>query len=290
MQTALLVEQLLNGVQFGVTLFLMASGLTLVFGIMNFINLAHGSLYMVGAFVAAGVQALTGSLALGILVAVPATALAGVALELGLFRRFYGRSHLDQVLVTFGIVLMMNEATRLLFGPVPLRMPLPESLAGSIELAPGLVYPTFRLVVLAVGLAVAGLLWLVVMKTRLGMWVRAGSSNRAIAGAMGVDVSLVFAGLFAFGSALAGLAGLMAGPILAVQVGMGEPILILALVVTVIGGIGSIRGAFVAALLVGLVDTFGRVLLPPALGSMAIFLLMALILAFRPKGLFPVHG
>lgn len=290
MQTALLVEQLLNGVQFGVTLFLMASGLTLVFGIMNFINLAHGSLYMVGAFAAAAVEAATGSLVVGIVVAIPVTAAVGVALERGLFRRFYGRSHLDQVLVTFGVVLMMNEATRLLFGPVPLRMPLPESLAGSIEIAPGLVYPTFRLVVLAVGLAVAGLLWLVVMKTRLGMWVRAGSSNRAIAGAMGVDVSLVFAGLFAFGSALAGLAGLMAGPILAVQVGMGEPILILALVVTVIGGIGSIRGAFVAALLVGLVDTFGRVLLPPALGSMAIFLLMALILAFRPKGLFPVHG
>ncbi len=290
MQTALLAEQFLNGIQFGVTLFLMASGLTLVFGIMNFINLAHGSLYMIGAFAAAAIQAATGSFVLGILAAIPITAALGVALELGLFRRFYARNHLDQVLVTFGVVLMANEAVRLIFGPVPLRMPLPAALAGSIELVPGLVYPTFRLVVLGVGLAVAGLLWLVVMKTRLGMWVRAGSSNRAIAGAMGVDVSLVFAGLFAFGSALAGLAGLMAGPILAVQVGMGEPILILALVVTVIGGIGSIRGAFVAALLVGLVDTFGRVLLPPALGSMAIFLLMALILAFRPKGLFPVHG
>lgn len=290
MQTALLAEQFLNGIQFGVTLFLMASGLTLVFGIMNFINLAHGSLYMLGAFAAAAIQAATGSFVLGIVAAIPITAALGVALELGLFRRFYSRSHLDQVLVTFGVVLMANEAVRLIFGPVPLRMPLPAALAGSIELAPGLAYPTFRLVVLGVGLAVAGLLWLVVMKTRLGMWVRAGSSNRAIAGAMGVDVSLVFAGLFAFGSALAGLAGLMAGPILAVQVGMGEPILILALVVTVIGGIGSIRGAFVAALLVGLVDTFGRVLLPPALGSMAIFLLMALILAFRPKGLFPVHG
>ena len=236
------------------------------------------------------IQAATGSFVVGILAAIPITAALGVALELGLFRRFYARNHLDQVLVTFGIVLMANEAVRLIFGPVPLRMPLPLALSGSIELVPGLVYPTFRLVVLAVGLAVAGLLWLVVMKTRLGMWVRAGSSNRAIAGAMGVDVGLVFAGLFAFGSALAGLAGLMAGPILAVQVGMGEPILILALVVTVIGGIGSIRGAFVAALIVGLVDTFGRVLLPPALGSMAIFLLMALILAFRPKGLFPVHG
>lgn len=286
----LVVEQLLNGIQFGVTLFLMASGLTLVFGIMNFINLAHGSLYMVGAFAAASVQAATGSFLLGVVVAVPVTAAVGGLLEVGLFRRFYARNHLDQVLVTFGIVLAANEVTRLLFGPVPLRMPLPAALAGSVELMPGLSYPTFRLVVLAVGLAVAALLWAIVMKTRIGMWVRAGSSNRPIAAAMGVDVDRVFAALFAVGSALAGLAGLMAGPILAVQVGMGEPILILALVVTVIGGIGSIKGAFLAALIVGLVDTFGRVLLPPALGSMAIFLLMALILAFRPKGLFPVHG
>jgi branched-chain amino acid transport system permease protein len=216
--------------------------------------------------------------------------LIGIGLEYSLFRRFYARSHLDQVLVTFGIVLVANELTRIIFGPVPLRMSLPEILAGSIEIVPGLPYPMFRLVVLAVGLAVAGLLWAIIMRTRIGMWVRAGSSNRPIAAAMGVDVNLVFAVLFAVGSALAGLAGLMAGPILAVQVGMGEPILILALVVTVIGGIGSIKGAFVAALIVGIVDTFGRVLLPPALGSMVIFLLMSLILAFRPKGLFPVHG
>lgn len=286
----LILEQTLNGVQLGVMLFLMASGLTLVFGIMNFINLAHGSLYMAGAFTAAWVQSVTGSFLLGIPAAVVVTAALGAVLEFGLFRRFYGRSHLDQVLVTFGIVLVANELTRIVFGPVPLRMPLPPVLAGSIEILPGLPYPTFRLVVLAVGLAVAGLLWAVVMKTRIGMWVRAGSSNRPIASAMGVDVDRVFAALFAVGSALAGLAGLMAGPILAVQVGMGEPILILALVVTVIGGIGSVKGAFIAALMVGTVDTFGRVLLPPALGSMAIFLLMALILAFRPKGLFPVHG
>ncbi len=290
MTPQLVVEQMLNGIQFGVTLFLMASGLTLVFGIMNFINLAHGSLYMVGAFAAAWIQSVTGSFVLGVVFALPVTALIGAALELGLFRRFYARGHLDQVLVTFGVVLAMNEITRLIFGPIPLRMPLPEALAGSIELWPGLTYPTFRLVVLAVGLVVAALLWAIVMKTRIGMWVRAGSSNRPIASAMGVDVDVVFAALFAVGSALAGLAGLMAGPILAVQVGMGEPILILALVVTVIGGIGSIKGAFVAALTVGLVDTFGRVLMPPAIGSMAIFLLMALILAFRPKGLFPVHG
>ncbi|WP_333823912.1 branched-chain amino acid ABC transporter permease [Pinisolibacter sp.] len=286
----LILEQTLNGVQLGVMLFLIASGLTLVFGIMNFINLAHGSLYMAGAFTAAWVQGVSGSFLLAIPAAVVVTAALGAVLEIGLFRRFYARNHLDQVLVTFGIVLVANEVTRIVFGPVPLRMPLPPALAGSIEIVPGLPYPTFRLVVLIVGLAVAALLWAIVMKTRIGMWVRAGSSNRPIASAMGVDVDLVFAALFAVGAALAGLAGLMAGPILAVQVGMGEPILILALVVTVIGGIGSIKGAFVAALMVGLVDTFGRVLLPPALGSMAIFLLMALILAFRPKGLFPVHG
>jgi branched-chain amino acid transport system permease protein len=268
----------------------MASGLTLVFGIMNFINLAHGSLYMAGAFTAAAILGITGSFVLGIVAALVVTALIGIGLEYSLFRRFYARSHLDQVLVTFGIVLVANELTRIIFGPVPLRMSLPEILAGSIEIVPGLPYPMFRLVVLAVGLAVAGLLWAIIMRTRIGMWVRAGSSNRPIAAAMGVDVNLVFAVLFAVGSALAGLAGLMAGPILAVQVGMGEPILILALVVTVIGGIGSIKGAFVAALIVGIVDTFGRVLLPPALGSMVIFLLMSLILAFRPKGLFPVHG
>ncbi len=285
-----MIEQTLNGVQLGVMLFLMASGLTLVFGIMNFINLAHGSLYMAGAFTAAWIQNISGSFLLAIPAAILLTAALGVVFEVGLFRRFYARNHLDQVLVTFGIVLVANEATRMIFGPVPLRMPLPPLLAGSVEILPGLPYPTFRLVVLGVGLAVAGLLWVIVMRTRIGMWVRAGSSNRPIAAAMGVDVDRVFAALFAVGAALAGLAGLMAGPILAVQVGMGEPILILALVVTVIGGIGSIKGAFVAALMVGLVDTFGRVLLPPALGSMVIFLLMALILAFRPKGLFPVHG
>ena len=258
----LILEQTLNGVQLGVMLFLIASGLTLVFGIMNFINLAHGSLYMAGAFTAAWVQGVSGSFLLAIPAAVVVTAALGAVLEIGLFRRFYARNHLDQVLVTFGIVLVANEVTRIVFGPVPLRMPLPPALAGSIEIVPGLPYPTFRLVVLIVGLAVAALLWAIVMKTRIGMWVRAGSSNRPIASAMGVDVDLVFAALFAVGAALAGLAGLMAGPILAVQVGMGEPILILALVVTVIGGIGSIKGAFVAALMVGLVDTFGRVLLP----------------------------
>jgi branched-chain amino acid transport system permease protein len=287
---ALFIEQLLNGVQFGVMLFLIASGLTLVFGIMNFINLAHGSLYMTGAFAAAVVQGLTGSFLLAILVGMIVAAIIGALLEQAVLRRFYARNHLDQVLATFGLILIMNETTRIVFGPTPLRMNLPEALSGSVQILPGVPYPAFRLAILVVGLAVAGALYLIIMKTRMGMWVRAGASNRAIAAAMGVNVPLVFAGLFAVGAAFAGLAGIMAGPILSVQVGMGEPILILALVVTVIGGIGSIRGAFVAALLVGVVDTFGRVLLTPALGSMVIFMLMAAILAFRPKGLFAVHG
>lgn len=290
MTAALFIEQLLNGVQFGVMLFLIASGLTLVFGIMNFINLAHGALYMSGAFAAAVTQRLTGSFLVAIIVGMIVAAAVGLLLEQVVLRRFYGRNHLDQVLATFGLILIMNEATRIIFGSTPLRMSLPDALSGSVRILPGVPYPVFRLVILGVGLAVAGALYLIIMKTRMGMWVRAGASNRAIAAAMGVNVPLVFAGLFAVGAAFAGLAGIMAGPILSVQVGMGEPILILALVVTVIGGIGSIRGAFIAALMVGVVDTFGRVLLTPALGSMVIFMLMAAILAFRPKGLFAVHG
>ncbi|MBX3528448.1 MAG: branched-chain amino acid ABC transporter permease [Rhodoblastus sp.] len=289
MTLSLITEQLLNGVQLGVMLFLMSAGLTLVFGIMNFINLTHGSLYMIGAFAGAATQAATGSFLLAMLVAPLVAAAAGLALETTLLRRFYGRDHLDQVLVTFGAILALNEATRMIFGLTPLRMNLPPALSGHVDIA-GIPYPTFRLAILITGLIVAGLLYLVIMRTRIGMWVRAGASNRPIASAMGVNVPLVFAALFGAGAALAGLAGVMAGPILSVQVGMGEPILILALVVTVIGGVGSIRGALVAALLVGIVDTLGRVLLTPALGSMAIFVMMAAILAFRPKGLFPAHG
>jgi len=290
MSFPLFLEQLLNGVQLGVMLFLMSAGLTLVFGIMNLINLAHGSLYMLGAFIAAAVAKTTGSFLLGAAVAIPATALVGGILEFGLLRRFYGRSHLDQVLVTFGLVLVFNEIVRLIWGSVPLRFSLPQGLDGSVEIWPGVPYPVFRLVILAFGLVVALMLYLLIMHTRLGMWVRAGASNRAMAGAIGVNVDLVFLGVFSVGAALAGLAGVMAGPILAVQVGMGEPILILALVVTVIGGIGSVKGALIAALGIGIIDTFGRVLLSPALGSMVIFLAMAIILAWRPKGLFPVHG
>lgn len=290
MSFPLFIEQLLNGVQFGVMLFLMAAGLTLVFGIMNMINLAHGSLYMAGAFMAAALVSWTGSFLVAVLLAVPLAGLLGALLEVAFLRRFYARTHLDQVLVTFGLILVLNEITRLIFGSIPLPLPLPAYLAGSVELFQNVHYPTFRLAILVVGALVAIGLYIVVVHTRVGMWVRAGASNRPMASALGVNVQLVFSLVFAVGAALAGLAGIMAGPIFAVQIGMGEPILILAFVVTTIGGIGSIRGAFLAALMIGVVDTFGRVLLPPALGSMMIFILMATILAIRPQGLFPVQN
>lgn len=290
MGAALFIEQSLNGLQLGVQLFLMAAGLTLVFGIMNMINLTHGSLFMIGAFLAATVLARTGSFVLALVVAVPATALAGALLEAAVLRRFYNRGHLDQVLVTFGLIMVLNEAVRMVWGAVPVPMALPALLSGAVTVAPGVVYPSFRLAILGVGIVVAIGLYVIVVHTRIGMWVRAGASNRDIASAMGVNVELIFLLVFAAGAALAGLAGIMAGPISAVQVGMGEPVLILALVVTVIGGIGSIKGAFIAAILIGVVDTFGRVLLPPALGSMLIFMMMAAILAWRPRGLFPVHS
>ncbi len=290
MNPSLYAEQTLNGVQFGVMLFLMSAGLTLVFGIMNLINLAHGSLYMTGAYLAATLYRVTGQFVLSFLGAALLTGVVGVLLERVLLRRFYSRTHLDQVLVTFGLILVFNETARMIWGPVPVPLPLPAALAGSVTLLPGLVYPTFRLVILAVGLVVAAGLYGVIVHTRVGMWVRAGASNRAMTAAMGVDVELVFVLVFGAGAALAGLAGMMAGPISAVQVGMGDPILVLALVVTVIGGIGSVRGALVAALMIGIVDTLGRIVLPPALGSMAIYILMAAILAWRPTGLFPVHG
>lgn len=289
MTSILVVEQTLNGIQLGVTLFLMSAGLTLVLGIMNFINLAHGSLYMFGAFLAATFLAWTGNFWLALTVGVASTALIGAAMEVGVLRRFYHRSHLHQVLLTFGFILIFNDLTRMIWGPRPLPMPLPQALTAAVEILPGLPYPSFRLAILGVGLVVAVVLYLVIEHTRLGMWIRAGASNRPIASAMGVNVGLVFMLVFAAGAGLAALAGIMAGPIGAVQIGMGEPVLVLALVVTVIGGIGSVRGALIAALLIGTADTFGHVLLPPALSSIIIYILMAAILAWRPKGLFPAH-
>jgi branched-chain amino acid transport system permease protein len=287
---SLVVVQLLNGVQFGLMLFLMGSGLTLVFGMMNFINLAHGSFYMIGAFIASSALTWTGNFPLSLVIAVVGTGVVGVLLELAALSKVYEQTHLQQVLITFGLILVFNEAARMIWGPFPVPLPIPALLAGTLEILPGIPYPAFRLAILLVGLAVATVLYVVISHTRAGMWVRAGASDRPMASAIGVNVQFVFTVLFGIGAALAGLAGVMAGPILTVQVGMGEPILILSLVVTVIGGIGSVRGAFIAALLVGIIDTFGRILFPPAIGSMMIFLLMAIILGYRPQGIVSVRG
>lgn len=290
MSALLLIEQGLNGIQFGIMLFLMAAGLTLVLGIMNLVNLAHGSLYMLGAYLAASLQQWTGSFVLAILLAVPATAVIGIVIEMVTLRTLYSRDHLDQVLCTFGLILFLNESTRMVWGGLPLRMALPPSLAGTVTLLPGLQYPSFRLAIIAAGILVAILLYVLIARTRLGMLIRAGASDRMMVGALGVDIKRLFTLVFGLGAALAGLAGMMAGPLLAVQVGMGDGVLILTLVVIVIGGIGSVRGAFIAALLVGLIDTFGRILLPPALADIGIYVLMATILFWRPRGLFAAHG
>jgi len=306
MTATLFLEQTLNGVQFGLMLFLLAAGLTLVFGIMDMINLAHGSLYMIGAYLMASISQATGSFWVALPLALLATALVGAALEIAVLRRLYERDHMTQVLATFSLILIANEAVRMIWGSQPIMLNGPAGLAGPVELPGGIQYASYRLVIIAVGAAVALLLYFLVTKTKLGMLVRAGASNREMAAAMGVDIRRLFTAVFAIGAALCGLAGAMLGPILAVQVGMGENILILAFVVIVIGGIGSIRGAFVGALLVGLVDTMGRALLPivfatifppqvasnlgPSLSSIMIYVLMAAVLVFRPQGLFPARG
>jgi len=302
----LFIEQILNGVQIGLLLFLLAAGLTLVFGIMDLVNLAHGSLYMMGAYFAAVLTKLTGSFFLGALLALPAALLLGIVVEVVALRSLYARDHLDQVLATFGLILFFNEAAQLIFGVAGMTIPLPEALQGQIQIMPGLPYPTYRFVVVAVGLICAVFLYWLVARTRVGMLIRAGASNREMAGALGVNIARLYTLVFGLGAALAALAGLMAAPITTVRVGMGENILILALVVIVIGGIGSVRGAFVAAFLVGLLDTVGRAFLPDiltlfinpiqaaslaqGLSSMLIYILMALVLVVRPAGLFPAPG
>ncbi len=302
----LFIEQCLNGLQFGLLLFMLAAGLTLVFGIMDLVNLAHGSLYMIGAYFAATFAAMTGSFVLGGLLALGATLLVGMMVEVIALRRLYGRDHLDHVLATFGLILFFNELVRAVWGPAGLNLSLPAWLNTSFPILPGVHYPTYRLSIIVVALVVALLLYLVVMRTRVGMLIRAGASNREMVGALGVNIKLLYTLVFGLGAALAGLAGLMQAPILTVQIGMGENILILAFVVIIIGGIGSIRGAFVAAVLVGLIDTVGRAFLidllrlglsgaaastaGPALSSMLIYLVMAVVLVVRPEGLFPVSG
>jgi branched-chain amino acid transport system permease protein len=300
------IEQCLNGVQLGMLLFLLAAGLTLVFGIMDLVNLAHGSLYMIGAYFAATFAALTGSFVAGAALALVATLVVGMAVEVIAIRRLYGRDHLDHVLGTFGLLLFFNELVRLVWGPAGLTLPLPSEMLTAVQVLPGIYYPAYRLVIILVTLAVAALLYLLVMRTRIGMLIRAGASNREMVGALGINIKLLYTLVFGLGAALAGFAGLMQAPILTVQIGMGENILILAFVVIIIGGIGSIRGALVAAIFVGLVDTIGRAFLPdllrtflstnaaatlgPALSSMMIYMLMAAVLVVRPEGLFPASG
>jgi branched-chain amino acid transport system permease protein len=304
--TQLLLVQALNGVQLGILLFLVAAGLTLVFGVMDVINLAHGVQYMLGAYLAAYFATVTGGFWGALALAVPATLVFGLVLEFLVFRHLYARDHLAQVLATFGVILVLNQGVKFVFGAAPLQVPLPQGFEGGIVLMPGLLYPAWRVAIIAAGLAAGLLLWWLVEHTRAGMLLRAGASNAPMVSALGVDVRKLFALVFALGAMLAGFAGVMAAPILSVEPGMGDTLLILAFVVIVIGGVGSVRGAFVAAILVGLVETLGKSLMPDlmrlvmapsaarqtgaALASMLVYVAMALILAVRPQGLFPARA
>jgi branched-chain amino acid transport system permease protein len=300
--TNLFILQLLNGAQLGVLLFLIAAGLTLVFGIMDVINLAHGVLYMIGAYLIATFAALTGSFWLGLMLTLPTALVVGLVIERLVIRPLYARSHLDQVLATFGLVMIVNEGVKIIWGPSPLSVPMPDLLSGSIALVGPLQYPIYRLAIIAAGLAVAAGLYVVINHTRIGMLLRAGASNRDMVSALGVNIRKLYSLVFALGAVLACFAGAIVAPILSVDTGMGESVLILTFVVVVIGGIGSIRGAFLGALLVAIVDTLGKtfgpivlrfVMEPAAAGQtgrmlapMLIYILMAAILFARPQGLF----
>lgn len=305
MTLGLILEQILNGIQLGTMLFLMASGLTLIFGVMGLINLAHGSFYMSGAFITAYVTAMTGSFWIGLLAGVLGAAAIGVVVEFVVMRRLYDRGHLDQVLATFALILIFTEGTRMIFGSSPLFLSVPDLLRGSVSLPFDIRYSRFRLAIIGMGVVVAIGLYLLISKTRLGMRIRAGENDREMIGALGVDISTLYTLVFALGAALAGLAGATIGALQSVSVGMGEPMLIMAFVVIVIGGIGSIKGALVGAILVGVVDTLGRIFMPltlvtfmppasamgigSALSSMLIYILMAAILALKPNGLFATN-
>ena len=303
MDISLLVVQFLNGLQLGILLFLLASGLTLTFGIMDFVNLAHGAFYMVGAFICATLTFATGSFIWGILLAIPLIALVGFVTELVVVRHLYPRNHLDHVLATFGLILVFDTLVQLVWGPEGIAVPLPSWLDGGFALPGDIVFPTFRLAIIIAGLLIAAGLYYLVNHTRLGMLIRAGASNRTMVGALGVDIKTLFAGVFALGAALAGIAGMLISPITEASIGMGNEIIITAFVVIIIGGIGSMKGAFVAAVLIGLIDTMGRAYLDdifklvmspgaaetaaPAISAMLIYIMMAVILAARPQGLFP---
>ncbi|CAI8359053.1 MAG: branched-chain amino acid ABC transporter permease [SAR116 cluster bacterium MED-G04] len=306
MTATLLLEQIFNGLQAGVMLFLIAAGLTLVLGIMDFVFLAHGSQVMIGAYAATALTAWTGNFYLGVALAIPLTFVFGLLLETLIIRHLYHRDHMEQVLASFGLILFFNELVRIGFGPAALFSNLPPMLSGAVTIFPDAPYPVFRLVVIGVGLLAAVMIWLLVTRTRLGALVRAGASNRTMAAALGVNIALLQRFVFAIGACLAGIAGMMLGPITTVESGMGEPLLILSLVVIIIGGVGSVQGAFIAAIMVGLVDTTGRVLLPhllrsvmdqatadgagPALASMLVYIFMSVVLVVRPRGLFPPKG
>jgi branched-chain amino acid transport system permease protein len=297
-----LLLQMLNGVQLGLLMFLLAAGLTLTFGIMDLVNLAHGSLYMMGAYIAWTLIGWTDSFVLGALLALPATFLLGVVVEATVMRRLYARDHLDQVLATFGLILFFNELVRAVWGPAGKSIAVPAFLARTVEILPGAPYPAYRFAIIVTGAAVAALLAWLVARTRLGMLIRAGASNRRMIGALGVNIELLFSLVFGLGAVFAGLAGLMAAPLSSVKIGMGDDILIVAFVIIVIGGIGSIKGAFVAAMVVGQIDIIGRAFLPdllktflsnsaassaaPAISQVLVYIVMAGVLVWRPTGLF----
>lgn len=303
---ALLFAQVLNGAQFGFMLFLIAAGLTLTFGVMNFLNLAHGALYMLGAFFAATIYEASGNFIIAVVGAAVSCLIVGLALERGLLRPFYDKDHLDQVLVTFGLVLIANEGVRVVWGPIPLQMPMPEVFDDVAELPFGIVLPFYRIFVLVVGALAAIALYWIIHRTRLGMLSRAAASDRDTVAALGGNVTRLYGAVFAAGASLAGLAGALVAPLTSIELGMGDPLLIMAFVVVVIGGLGSVKGAFIAALIIGIADTVGRTMLPallrslfnaelaiavgPGIASMLVYIVMAAILIYRPVGLFPVVG
>jgi branched-chain amino acid transport system permease protein len=277
--------QLLNALQYGLLLFLVASGLTLIFGIMGIINLAHGSFYMIGAYMAFTLSSLTGSLTMAIVLGVVLAVLLGIFLEWALFSHLYKRDHLEQVLLTYGLILIFEELRSIIVGNDVHGVAVPALLDHSISLGPTLTYPVYRLFMSAICLVIAGSMYVLIQRTRLGMMIRAGASNREMVQTLGLNIGLVYRLVFALGVALAAFAGMLAAPVSSVYPGMGTQVLIICFVVVVIGGIGSVWGALAAALLIGLVDTFGKVFVPDYAG-VAIYVLMAAILLWRPEGLF----
>jgi branched-chain amino acid transport system permease protein len=297
-----LVEHTLAAVQYGVLLFLLSSGLTLTFGVMGLINLSHGSVYVLGAYVAAATIVAVGSFILGMIAGVVAAGVVGIAIEFLVIRKLYARDHLYQVLATFGLILIINESISIVFGRQPLRFDLPALLSGSVQVVPGLQYPIYRLMIIGAGATVGGLLYILITRSRVGMLIRAGSTHRPVVAALGTNITLLFTLVFAIGSMLAGLAGVLISPITGVDIGMGDTIIIVAFVVIIIGGIGSVHGALAGSALVAVVDTLSRAALPSlllkavgpvkasamsaGLSSMSVYILMAVVLLLRPRGLF----